>query len=369
MGAAPGLVFLWWGFAVPRMRHELGVRALFLLKRDPMKKRDCFPRSAPSGSFLPGFESPQEAFEEIGLPGFSAGGSNRERERERKALDELFAQAQAYRSSADYLALLKFIRRFPSFAPYNCFLLHVQKPGAAYVASVRDWKARFNRTIKPGARPLVIMVTFGPVGFVYDLPDTEGPNPFPEDLLHPFRTEGDLPNSVYRKTISNLYRDRVRYVEADMGNTLAGQIQPASPKDTVSRGKTTLKALYALLVNRNLPVGARYATLSHELGHLYCGHLGTPDDTWWPGRYATGTNEREFEAESVAWLVCERAGIHNPSTEYLANYLKGGRDVPAISIDAVLKAAGYIEAMGKRNLGKRRNLPPGERAGRGVRVE
>ena len=30
MGAAPGFVFLVWGFAVPRVRHELGVRASFL---------------------------------------------------------------------------------------------------------------------------------------------------------------------------------------------------------------------------------------------------------------------------------------------------------------------------------------------------
>lgn len=304
------------------------------------------------------------------------GGARTTRDKaEIKALDELFAKARAYRSSYDYLRLLQFIRRFPSFAPYNCFLLHVQKPGAAYVASVGDWKARFNRTIKPGARPLVILVPFGPVGFVYDLPDTEGPTPIPEAILSPFKVEGDLPDGVYAMTLDNLYRDRIRYEEADMGNTLAGEIRCAGRKDTLSRraerpnGEAGQKASYVLIVNRNLADAARYATTIHELGHLYCGHLGTPDDTWWPGRDGTGPREAEFEAESVTWLVCERIGIRNPSAEYLSAYLKDGRDVPEISIDAVLKAAGYIETMGKRLLGARRPLRLGERAGRGVRSE
>ena len=29
---------------------------------------------------------------------------------------------------------------------------------------------------------------------------------------------------------------------------------------------------------------SRYATIVHELGHLYCGHLGTPNAKWWPDR-------------------------------------------------------------------------------------
>jgi hypothetical protein len=35
----------------------------------------------------------------------------------------------------------------------------------------------------------------------------------------------------------------------------------------------------------------------------------------------------------------------------------------------VLKAAGYIETMGKKPISERKKLPPGERAGRGVRIE
>jgi len=67
---------------------------------------------------------------------------------------------------------------------------------------------------------------------------------------------------------------------------------------------------------------------------------------------------REFEAESVAYLVCRRAGIEPPSDEYLSGYLEQDGEVPMISLDRVLTAAGLIEQMGHesmkpRKMGKR----------------
>ena len=72
-------------------------------------------------------------------------------------------------------------------------------------------------------------------------------------------------------------------------------------------------------------------TLAHELAHLYCGHLGTPNDNWWPDRRGLSEAVREFEAESVAFLLCSRLGIENPSHEYLAEYIKGHTRTPPIS--------------------------------------
>lgn len=47
-----------------------------------------------------------------------------------------------------------------------------------------------------------------------------------------------------------------------------------------------------------------------------------------------------------SWLLCERCGFDNPSAEYLSGYLDNNRTIPNdISIDAILKAAGRIEAM------------------------
>jgi hypothetical protein len=111
---------------------------------------------------------------------------------------------------------------------------------------------------------------------------------------------------------------------------------------------------YERIFNANPSREAQYATLAHELGHLYCGHLGTPNPKWWPDRQGLRVAVREFEAESVCYLVCLRRGIKNPSAKYLHGYLDANAELPSISLERVLVAAGLIEQMGKRRLGFRK---------------
>ena len=82
----------------------------------------------------------------------------------------------------------------------------------------------------------------------------------------------------------------------------------------------SFRVLYELLLNSLHSAEAMYATLVHELGHLYCGHLGTPNPKWWPDRQGLSHELREFEAESVCYLLCSRLGIDNPSAEYLSGF-------------------------------------------------
>jgi hypothetical protein len=86
------------------------------------------------------------------------------------------------------------------------------------------------------------------------------------------------------------------------------------------------------LVSRDsvLSAEARYGTLVHELAHLYCGHLGTPNARWWPDRQNLSVAVREFEVESVSYLVCTRLGIDTASDEYLAAYVRRDPATPAI---------------------------------------
>lgn len=111
---------------------------------------------------------------------------------------------------------------------------------------------------------------------------------------------------------------------------------------------------YELLVNEGLEREARYARVVHELAHLYCGHLGTPDPRWWPDRRGLPQVAAEFDAESVSYLVCGRLGIASPSAEYLANYGKTREDLPQISLECVMKTAGLIESMGRERLKPRK---------------
>jgi hypothetical protein len=159
-------------------------------------------------------------------------------------------------------------------------------------------------------------------------------------------------------------RDGISVTENRAGSQSAGSIQKLAPGGKPLSFQTQFKAepkyvdvplRYALLLSSSLSAEARYATLVHELGHLYCGHLGTPTDKWWPDRRGLAQAAEEFEAESVCYLVCERLGIDNPSDEYLAGYLGSNERIPPISVDCVMKAAGLIERMGRERLGARKN--------------
>lgn len=269
------------------------------------------------------------------------------------ALDDLFHATQRYSTSNKYMELLQFIKRFPRYSPFNCFLLHAQKPSVSFVATPSQWKKRFRRTIKANARPLVILAPMSPVLFVIDTEDTEG-EPLPATLTDPFATEGVLHEGVWEKTQSNLQRDRVLLIEEEMDRSKAGWVMRALANDFLLVSGVKTKANYRIQINKVLDVGGRYATLVHELGHLYAGHLGTPNPKWWEDRSGQALEQREFEAESICYLVSGRAGIQTPSDAYLAGYLDKNRTIPQISLDCVLKVAGQIEAMGKRQLPPRK---------------
>jgi hypothetical protein len=64
------------------------------------------------------------------------------------ALDELFENARQFNSSKAYLELMQFIGRFRFYSPFNAMLIHIQMPGARFVATARRWSRDFHRQIK-----------------------------------------------------------------------------------------------------------------------------------------------------------------------------------------------------------------------------
>jgi putative N-acetylmannosamine-6-phosphate epimerase len=52
-----------------------------------------------------------------------------------------------------------------------------------------------------------------------------------------------------------------------------------------------------------------------------------------------------MEAESVAYLVCERNGVSVKSETYLSNYVTNNTTLEALDLYQVMRAAGQVEAM------------------------
>ncbi|MBN1546228.1 MAG: hypothetical protein JW902_06180 [Syntrophaceae bacterium] len=285
-------------------------------------------------------------------------------------LDELFNATYAYLKSKEYIELMRFVRRFRFYSPYNAMLIRLQRPGALFVAPPTRWKRVYDRHVKPNANPIVILQPMGPVMFVFDVSDTEpGPDarPVPIPVDGPFEPKGGILRGELEKTIENAMRDGIRIHSQETGSQRAGSIQAVnnsnlSPlqfyigkdKDGYPQYKE-IPVRYELLFSGKLSQKARYATLVHELAHLYCGHLGTPNKKWWPNRIGVSHAEAEFEAESVTYLVCARLDIENPSAAYLSGFVKTNEKLPKISLECVMKAAGLIENMCKTRLKPRKD--------------
>lgn len=113
----------------------------------------------------------------------------------RHALDELVNLAFQYKSSKSCQELIRFVGRFRFYSPYNAMLVHIQMPGAQFVAPAHRWIREYGRRIKPNAHPLVILRPRGPVMFVFDVGDTEpGPeaHPLPPEVENLLRSGVDM---------------------------------------------------------------------------------------------------------------------------------------------------------------------------------
>ena len=197
--------------------------------------------------------------------------------------------------------------------------------------------------------------------FVFDVSDTEaldGAPPLPASVTHPFSVRKGVVGHELERTIENAKRDGVGVYTRSAGSQSAGAIQHAMLGGRLSfqvrqrprPESVDIQEAYELFLNERHSREAQYATLTHELAHLYCGHLGTPSAEWWPDRRGLDLPRREFEAESVSYIVCRRLGIDPASEEYLSGYLSPASETPDISLDAVMKAAGLIDQMGRQRL-------------------
>ena len=285
-----------------------------------------------------------------------------EEQKLRQEIDKLYEDVVEYRDSHNFNAALKFIAHFKQMAPFNAAMVNIQKPGSRYVATPARWR-EMGRYPKAGVRPLVIMQPFGPVCYVYELNDTEG-KPVPDEVLNPFQIEGSA-EGLLDQYVHSLWKEGIAYRDEDYGTTLAGFIQVTSKGNNLPLKEHTDKNghliscvphEYDMLINRNLSETEKCATLFHELGHYFCGHLPHSPKNKNVPKYRQGLRHstREFEAETVCWLVCKRKGIDNPSASYLHDYLEENREIPkGISMDAILKAVGKIESLIERTYAPR----------------
>ena len=263
-------------------------------------------------------------------------------------VDEVFTASTRLRNSRNFMELLDFIVRFPNYSAFNGFLLYIQDSSATYVATARTWAKKFGRQPGPNAHPLVILAPMAPIRFVFDIRDTEG-SPIPSDLLKSVESGNQLIGKVFSNTQQNCSLQGIAVCETMLSHgtkVTTDRITPALRKQYKDLN-IPQDTNYIIHLNMTRTVEEKYSTLVHELGHIFCGHLGIDRYAWWPERENLNISTEDIEAACVAYLICRREGLRACSEKYLSDYVGANIKLPAFSLNAVLQAVSYVEEMGK----------------------
>ena len=146
--------------------------------------------------------------------------------------------------------------------------------------------------------------------------------------------------SMVRSFVELLHGRNIDLIWVDTGDASAGAIR------VVERGNGKGKVIrYRIKVNRNHEPAVQFTTVAHELAHLFLGHLAADKKLSVPTRRSMSHGEAELEAESVAFLLCERNGVSSKSENYLSNFVKPDTKMEDIDLYQIMRAAGQVETI------------------------
>jgi hypothetical protein len=257
----------------------------------------------------------------------------------------LCAETDAAKQSATYKAWLNTASRFHKYSFGNQILIWCQSPDATRVAGFHTWKS-LNRFVKKGEHGIRILApiirkmeeeregkieqVIRPVSFrvvsVFDYAQTEG-EPLAELECNPTEGGEDL-LPLLEKAITGL--------------NITLEYKKLCGPDGLSKGG-------AIEIEEKLDTPARCAALAHELAHELLDHAHH--------RKETTLQQRELEAESVAYAVMIHFGLNPQSQFYLANY--------GITAEMLTASLQKINATAKQIIGLLSEADESEEAGQG----
>ena len=248
------------------------------------------------------------------------------------------------------------IAAFRQYKPFNALLVLLQRPHASYVLPPQEWAEKFGRRIRPGQQPIVLLQPGGPVMFLFDVSQTEPTTDaaqLPIHLNNPYRMDDvqDAPVALHWLS-QNAKLDGVRVSGASHGLRSAGCISRArggiSQSAVVKRRPEItddVPVRFEVLLNDAHSPTERLATMAHELGHLFCGHLGAEPQDWWKDRGRLDRETEEYEAESVARIVFRRIDPTTQLPPHLDQFFRPGQELPRTGMPEILTAAGRVVEM------------------------
>lgn len=227
--------------------------------------------------------------------------------------------------------LLKTMAKFHDYSLGNILLILSQRPEATHVAGYRAWQS-LGRHVNAGEKGIAILAPMSVksaetessmeadpertirfrVAYVFDISQTGGSD-LP-GLQEPSGEPGD-----YAERLKALVRQLD--IELEYSDSLKGALG-------VSKGGS-------ITIRQGMHPAQEFSVMVHELAHEIL-HQGD-------GREGSTKEQRELEAEAVAFVVAESIGIQmgKGSSDYIQLY-KGDPEKLAASLSAVRRAASTI---------------------------
>ena len=276
------------------------------------------------------------------------------RSKELSTIDQLFIDVKRYRKCSEFQKRLEFYSNFPYLGVYNAELIAQQRPGAKFVLTAKKWEEYYHRKIKISARPLIILVPFHPVDFLFDITDTKpidnkykvDDNAIIEGIIRRFMNDYKRVDGFYMDNLLiNMEKQGIYYKRYFAGSELHSEIRNDKSESLCVQVYKDVQLphhnYFTIEVNYSLSRAEELSRIFHELAHLFCHHFRC---SWWEGRSCSKT-EKEFEAETVSYLVCQRLGIKSHAVDYLAEYFALNNLIPEISAELVFQAVDIIQDM------------------------
>ncbi|MCX7770758.1 MAG: hypothetical protein N2202_06715 [Proteobacteria bacterium] len=262
-------------------------------------------------------------------------------------IDSLLRRSLEFKSSDKFLKFVNFLVTFRKYSCFNNMLVYIQNPNIIFFGSRKFWE-KHKRYVKLEAKPYIILVPHGPVNFVYDLFDTYGketPQEFIEKGIgfKPFEVKGQIEREKLESIINNITEWRIDVYYDDMNYFQAGYVVDLS-----------ISKSFKICLNKSLTHTENFGTLTHELAHIFLGHVGNnkvyhrkEKDKFitLPVRKKLDKKIKELEAETVSYLLCARMGLQTSSLEYLAGYISSEEDLKIVSYEMIARATDKIEKL------------------------
>lgn len=221
--------------------------------------------------------------------------------------------------SGEYKKYLSCASKFHNYSANNVVLILSQKPEASLVAGYQTWKG-LNRQVRKGEKAIKIMAPITRKTTVKEK-DENGQDVEKETVYTTFRavnvfdvsqTDGEeLPttDSVV-KSLNGSVEDYVKFIERM--TKVAGMPVTYEDIEGTANGFCNLGEK-KIVIRKGMPEAQTVKTLVHEIAHsiLHDKDNGTAKDA--------SQGDREVQAESVAFIVCDYFGID--TSDYSFGYI------------------------------------------------